>query len=98
MCLIAVLYKYFIYHCRDLKHIVEGIEEGWREKQRQRSSRLFGGRIYSIPCRASCFASVDLEEMVEFILFLFLSRHPKTSHFKNIPDTASRVDFLPSRQ
>ena len=38
------------------------IKEGWRQKQKQRSSRLFGGRIYSIPCRASCFASVDLEE------------------------------------
>ena len=25
-----------------------------------------GGRIYSIPC---CFVSVDLEEMVDFILF-----------------------------
>ena len=30
-----------------------------------------GGRIYSIPCRASCFALVGdgLEETVEFILF-----------------------------
>ena len=45
------------------------IEEGWREKQRQRSSRLFGGRFCSIPCRTSYFASVGLEEMVEFILF-----------------------------
>ena len=29
------------------------IEEGWREKIRQRSSCLFGGQIYSILCRAS---------------------------------------------
>ena len=38
------------------------IKEGWRQKQRQRSSRLFGGKIYSIPCRTSCFASVDLNK------------------------------------
>ena len=43
------------------------IGEGWREKQRQRSSRLFGGRMYSIPCRAICFALVDLWETVEEI-------------------------------
>ena len=29
-----------------------------------------GGKIYSIPCRASCFASVDLEEKNEFNLFM----------------------------
>ena len=43
----------------------EGIEERWRQKQRQRSLRLSGGgggRIYSISCGASYFASVDLEE------------------------------------
>ena len=43
-----------------------------REKQRQRSSPLFGGRNYSIPCRASCYASVDLEEKVAFILHVAL--------------------------
>ena len=35
---------------------MDPIEEGWREKQRQRSSRPFCGPIYSISCRASCFA------------------------------------------
>ena len=45
------------------------IEEGWREKQRQRSSCLFGGQNLSIPCHISCFAPVDLEERVEFIRF-----------------------------
>ena len=34
---------------------------------------ILGGRIYSIPCRASCFASGDLEEKVEFILFFISS-------------------------
>ena len=48
---------------------MEYIEERWREKPRQRLSHLFGDRIYSVPYRASCFASVDLEEKVEFILF-----------------------------
>ena len=40
-------------------------EEGWRQKQCQRSSRLFN---CSIPCEASCFASVDLKEKDEFNL------------------------------
>ena len=39
------------------------------EPQPQKLSLLFGGRIYSIPCRASCFASVDLEGKVEFLPF-----------------------------
>ena len=30
-----------------------------------------------IPCRASCFASVDLEEKVEFILFFQIHRGKK---------------------
>ena len=34
---------------------------------------ILGGRIYLIPCRASCFASGDLEEKVEFILFFISS-------------------------
>ena len=33
-----------------------------------------GGKIGSIPCRASCFASVDLKEKVEFILFFQMDR------------------------
>ena len=32
------------------------IEEEWRQKQRQWSSRLFGGRIYWILSRTSYFA------------------------------------------
>ena len=31
-----------------------------------------GGRFYSIPCRARYLAAVDLEEKVEFILFIIL--------------------------
>ena len=31
--------------------------------------RWLGGKIYSIPCRASCFATVDLKEKDEFSLF-----------------------------
>ena len=33
-----------------------------------------GGRFGSILCRTSCFASVGLEEMVEFILFFQIDR------------------------
>ena len=36
------------------------IEEGRRQKQRQRLSRRWGGDIYSVPCRASCFSADDL--------------------------------------
>ena len=50
------------------------IEEGWGQKPRQRSSRLLGGRTCSISCRASCFAAVDLEETVEFMLFFQIDR------------------------
>ena len=39
-----------------------GIEEGFKQKKRQRSSLLFGGRIYSIPCRASHFTPGRFEE------------------------------------
>ena len=46
-----------------------GIEEGWRAKQRQRSSRLFGGRNCLIPCRTTCFSLVGLEEQDEFNRF-----------------------------
>ena len=48
------------------------VVEGWREKQKQRSSRLFGDKLYSIPCGASCFGSVHLEEKDEFILLLWV--------------------------
>ena len=45
------------------------IEEGWRQKRRQRSSRLFVGQnlFNSLP-HYGCFALVYLEEQVEFIL------------------------------
>ena len=39
---------------------------------KQRSSRLFGDKLYSIPCGASCFGSVHLDEKDEFILLLWV--------------------------
>ena len=38
----------------------EGLEEVWAQKQSQRSLLLFGGNIYSIVRRTSCFALVNL--------------------------------------
>ena len=38
---------------------------------------VWGGRIYAIPCRASCLALVDLEEKVEFILFFQINKRGK---------------------
>ena len=59
------------------------IEEGWKQKTRQRSSRLFGGQHLLIKflaaLSASCFASVYLEETVEFILFS-QSKRGKTAY------------------
>ena len=57
---------------RSFGGLVLTIEEGWREKLRQRSSSLFGeggggGKIFTIFCRTSWFASVNLEEKVEII-------------------------------
>ena len=43
-------------------------KDGDRSKDKGRRVCL-GGKIYSTPCRASCFASVDLKEKVEIILF-----------------------------
>ena len=40
-------------------------KDGERSKGKGHRVSL-GGRMYSIPCRASCFAAVDLEEKVEF--------------------------------
>ena len=45
------------------------IEEGWKQKARQGRRVGLGGKICSIPCRASCFVSVYMEEMVEFNRF-----------------------------
>ena len=56
------------------------IEEGFKQKPRQRSSRLFGGQI---PCRASYFTSVVLKETVEFILLLcFLKMRSKVNNIE----------------
>ena len=41
-----------------------------REAKAKVVARLFGGRIYSIPCRTGCFALVDLEEKVDSSFFL----------------------------
>ena len=53
------------------------IDEGWGQKPGQRPSHIFGGKMCSISCRASCFASVDFEERVEFILFFQIDRAKK---------------------
>ena len=73
---------------------MEYIEEGWREKPRQRSSHLFGDRIYSVPYRASCFASVDLEEKVEFILFFQLDQGKTASVARNVINSAPQTDAM----
>ena len=67
----ATATKYRAGHSRGFfcKHRVRGIKEGWKQKASQRSSRRFGGKICSIPCRARCFGSVDLKETVEFNRF-----------------------------
>ena len=59
------------------------IEEGWREKQRQRSSPLFGGRIFLTSCRGRCFVSVDLEEKDELQVLYQIDRGKTASAAKN---------------
>ena len=39
------------------------IEEGFKQKPRQRLSRLFGGQIFVNSLPRNYFASVDLEEL-----------------------------------
>ena len=59
-------------------------EEEWREKQRQRSSRLFGGAdfIQFLAALAS-FALVNLEDKVEYILFFQIDRDKTASAARN---------------
>ena len=48
-------------------------KDGERSKDKGRRV-CFGDKIYSIPCRARCFTSVDLAETVEFNRFFQLDR------------------------
>ena len=45
-----------------------------REAKTKVVASVLGGKIYSIPCHASCFTSVDLAETVEFNRFFQLDR------------------------
>ena len=55
------------------------IEEGLNQKTRQRSLRLFGGQN---SCSASCFASVYLEQTVEFNCLFQIDRLSSTVYSK----------------
>ena len=61
---------------------VGSIEEGFKLKPRQRSSRLFGGQI---PCRTSYFASVVLKAQDDFNRFFQNNRGKIVSAAKNMP-------------
>ena len=77
------------------------LEEGWREKQRQRSSPLFGGQILFNSLTASCFASVGLEETFEFIPFFQIVRGKTASAARNFCFSlhpSSMAPFLFPRQ
>ena len=60
------------------------IEEGQNLKTRQRSSR----KICSIPCRAWCFALVDLEKKKEFNLIFQIDQGKTASAAKNLTNSA----------
>ena len=49
------------------------IEEGWNRRQGKGRRVGKGGKICSIPCRASCFAWVYLEEAVNSAVYLELT-------------------------
>ena len=66
------------------------IEEGFKQKPRQRSSRLFGGQLL---CRASYFALVVLKEMVEIILFFQNDRGKMACAARNLPPTTEATTF-----
>ena len=57
-------------------------KDGEKSYGKSRRSCLVG-RFCLIPCRASCFALVDLEETVEFILFFQTDRGKTASAAKN---------------
>ena len=58
------------------------IEEGWKQKQRQRLLCLFGGKICSIPCCANCFVLVNMIEKVDFNRFFQINWDYLTVSFK----------------
>ena len=66
------------------------IEEGFKQKPRQRSSRLFGGQLL---CRASYFALVVLKEMVQIILFFQNDRGKMACAARNLPPQTDATTF-----
>ena len=55
-----------------------------REAKAKVVASVWGADFVQFPCRASCFASVDLEETVEFILFFQIDRCKIASAARNL--------------
>ena len=55
-------------------------------------AKVVGGRICSIPCRASSFALVSLKEKVEFILFFYKDQGKTASGARNLINSAPQSD------
>ena len=70
----------------------KGIEEGWREKQRQKLLRLFGGQNLFNSLRRYLFAWVALEEKDEFNRFFQIDRDKTASAARNWTNTAPPTD------
>ena len=68
-----------------------------REAQAKVVASVWGSRMYSIPCRASCFALVYFEETVEFNSFFQIDRLNSTVFQTDRGKTASaaRNTFYP---
>ena len=63
---------------------IHSIEEGYGIRRQGKDRRVcLEGRIFSFPCRASCYALVHLKEKVEFIQFFQIDRGKTTSAARN---------------
>ena len=63
---------------------VPAIEDGWRQKQRQRSSRLFReAEFVQFLAALAVLPRFDLEETVELILFFEIDRGKTASAARN---------------
>ena len=66
-------------------------KDGERSKGKGRHVCL-GDRVFSNPCRASCFVSVDMKEKLEFILFFQIDLGKKLYAARNRTNSVPQTE------
>ena len=83
LCQIVARAQLWLFYIYDLFISTYSIGEGWIRRQRQRSLHLFVGQNVLNFLRAGCFASVYLEERVQFNRFFQIDRGKTASAARN---------------